>query len=101
MFKGNNKFILHIVQKNKRNDRRDTNSNSKTNSGLSFNQEEKSEQQHVQGDKDESMSCFKCKTPGYISPHCIEITKEDGSPLNTKEQAIHFKTRSFLQDRSM
>ena len=36
-YKGREKFISHIVQKNKRTDRSDTNSNSKTNSGLSFN----------------------------------------------------------------
>ena len=36
-FKGNDKVISHIVQKNNRNDRSDTNSNSKKNLGLSFN----------------------------------------------------------------
>ena len=53
-YKGSEKFISHIVQKGKQNDRSDTNLNSKTNSGLSFNQDGKSGQQHVQGDKDNS-----------------------------------------------
>ena len=46
-YKGSEKFILHIVQKGKQNDRSDTNSNSKTNSDLSFNQDKKSGEQHV------------------------------------------------------
>ena len=85
-YKGNKKFISHIVQKSKQNDRSDTNLNSKTNSGLSFNQDEKSGQQHVQDDKDNSRSCFKCENPGYISQNGTGTTKEDVSPLNNKEQ---------------
>ena len=62
-YKGSEKFISHIVQKGKRNDRSDTNSNSNTNSGLSFNQDGKSEEQHVQENKDNSRTCFKCERP--------------------------------------
>ena len=80
-------FHIHIVQKNKQNDRSDTNLNSKTNSGLIYNQDGKSGQQHVQDNKDNSRSCFKCEKPGHISSKCTETTKEDGSPLNTKKQA--------------
>ena len=53
-YKESEKFISHIVQKGKQNDRSDTNSNSKKNSGLSFNQDGKSGEQHVQDNKDNS-----------------------------------------------
>ena len=62
-YKGSKKFISHIVQKGKQNDKSDANSNSKINSGLSFNQDGKSGQQHVQDNKDNSQSCFKCEKP--------------------------------------
>ena len=60
-YKGSEKFILHIVQKGKQHDRSDTNSNSKTNSGLNFNQDGKSGQQHVRDNKDDLQTCFKCE----------------------------------------
>ena len=66
-YKGSEKFISHIVQKGKQNDRSDTNLNSKTNSGLSFNQDGKSGQQHVQDNKDNLRMCFKCEKPRHIS----------------------------------
>lgn len=60
--RSSDKFILSIVQRSKRNDRsNNNNSNFKTNSGLSFNQDKKCEQQHIQDNKEETQSCFKCK----------------------------------------
>ena len=94
-YKGSKTIILHIVQKGKQNDRSGTNSSSKTNLGFSFNQNGKSGQQHVQGNKNDSWSCFKCEKPGHISPNCTETTKEDGSPLNNKEQANILQNKTF------
>ena len=53
-YNGSEKFISHIVNKNKRSDRSDTNSNSKTNTGLSFNQDGKKDDQYTQDGKDKS-----------------------------------------------
>ena len=101
-YKGSEKFISHIVQKGKRNDRSDTNSNSKTNSGLSFNQDGKSGEQYVQENKDNSRTCFKCEKAGHISPNCTEATKKDDSPLNNKEQAnAPFVTRYLRRDNNI
>ena len=62
---------------------------------MSFNQDRKSGEQHVQENKDDSRTCFKCEKAGHISPNCTEATKEDGSPLNNKEQANALPNKTF------
>ena len=92
-YKGSEKSISHIVQKNKPNIRSETNSNSKTNVGWSCNKDGDSDEQHVKDNSNETWTCFKCERSRHISPNYMEITTEDDSLLNNKEQSMYFVTR--------
>ena len=95
----NNKFISHIVQKNKQNDRSDTNLNPKTNSGLSFNQDGKSGQQHVQDDKDDSQSCLSVKSQDISVLIVRRPPRRMVVHSIPRNKPMHLKTRPLLQDR--
>ena len=41
------------------------------------------------------VSSVKSPDISYISPNCTEATKEDGSPLNNKEQANALRNKTF------
>ena len=84
-------MIANIIKNSKQKDRNHntTNSDSKTNLSLSFNQEgssNKGDKEHVQDSKEETRLNFKCKEVEYVSSNCTATTKPNGDQLNTLEQ---------------